>query len=396
MNITASAPANAPTAPRLQARPDSSGRQPLESAVPPEIASRPKRYDRRWRRPAGFAVLPVLALAAVALIWGVSFTVVDAVTGSLPPADLVAWRFGLGALALLLVRRSSAPMVGALRIRAVVLGGLLGAGFLLQAWAMAYTDALMSGFLTSLLVVIAPVIGWLLFRERLSPAGWSGVAIAAAGLTVLSLQAVGFGLGELLTLGSATLWGLHVVLLSRWSKPEHAIGLARIQTATVAAMAFGAGAVQSVFTGSNPWPAMPADAKTWLSIAFLAVLATAAAMVLLSWSQSRITATRAAIILTLEPVAAGLTAAILGAELTVRTVIGGTLLLGAMYIVELPVRRGSLRGNILRLRPGQVQDAAFGALPGDAIAGTPHQSVMSQRPHAPRQPAQQDVTVRRP
>jgi len=363
MTITGSAPANAPTAPRPPTAFNNSRRRPAESAGLTESASQPKGCDRKWRRPAGLAVLPVLALAAVALIWGVSFTVVDGVTGSLPPADLVAWRFGLGTLVLLLVRPASAPMVGALRIRAVVLGGLLGAGFLLQAWAMAYTDALMSGFLTSLLVVIAPIAGWLLFRERLSPTAWSGVAIAAVGLAVLSLQAVGFGLGELLTLGSATLWGLHVVLLSRWSKPEHAIGLARIQTATVAAMAFGSGAVQSVFVGGHPWPAMPPDAKTWLSIAFLAVLATAAAMVLLSWSQSRITATRAAIILTLEPVAAGLTAAILGAELTVRTVIGGTLLLGAMYIVELPIRRGPLRGNTLWFRLGKSWTRRSGPCP---------------------------------
>ncbi|MET0965337.1 MAG: DMT family transporter [Nakamurella sp.] len=308
----------------------------------PATPRRPARPNSRRHRTADVALLPVLALAAVAMIWGVSFAVVDRVTGSMPPADLVAWRFGLGTVVLLLVRRSSAPMVPALRIQSVVLGGLLGAGFLLQAWAMAFTDALMSGFLTSLLVVIAPVVGWLLFRERLAPAAWMAVGLACAGLAVLSLQAVGFGLGELLTLASATLWGLHVVLLSRWSKPQHAIGLARVQTATVTAMAVGAGAIQSAFTGDHPWPAVPTDLTTWLSLGFLAVLATAAAMVLLSWSQSRINATRAAVILTVEPIAAGVTAAILGAELTARTVIGATLLLGAMFIVELPDPRNRL------------------------------------------------------
>jgi|GEM_PF-6179638 len=192
-----------------------------------------------------------------------------------------------------------------------------------------------AGFLTGLLVVIAPITGALLFRDRLTRAGWLAVAVATAGIGILSARATGFGPGEALTLAAATVWGLHLVLLARWAMPEQAMGVARIQTATVTGLALLTVAARSAGTDSSPLPQLPADGPAWLSVVLLAVLATAAAMLLLSWGQSRMTATRAAVILTLEPAAAGLTAAIMGGELGLRTVVGGALLVCAMVIVEL-------------------------------------------------------------
>ena len=145
-------------------------------------------------------LLPILALAAVAVVWGVTFTVVDDSTGVLPPADLVAWRFGIGAGVLWLARHRRPALPPVLLRRGILLGGLLGLGFLLQAWALTFTDALMSGFLTSLLVVVAPITAWVLFRERLTGPAWVGVATATGGLALLGLQQAGFGPGEVITL----------------------------------------------------------------------------------------------------------------------------------------------------------------------------------------------------
>jgi drug/metabolite transporter (DMT)-like permease len=292
----------------------------------------------------GLSALPPLALASAAAIWGVTFTVADEAVAVLPPADLVAWRFGLGAVVLTLFTRHLAPLSRALVRHGVVLGGLLGAGFLLQTWGLTYTDALSSGFLTSLLVVIAPLAGWLMFGQRLDLATWTGVALATCGVLALSLREARLGPGELITLASAALWGVHVVLLSRWSLPGHTLQLARCQTVTVAMMAMATVVVSAAFTGRSPLPVLPPDGRTWLSVLFLAVLATAVAMALLSWSQSRVGAARAAVILTLEPVVAGLTAALTGSELTGRVVLGAVLLIGAIYLVELggrtrPARR---------------------------------------------------------
>ncbi len=257
----------------------------------------------------------------------------------MPPADLVAWRFGLGAGALLIFRRRGRRLTSALRRRGVVLGGALGSGFLLQTWAITYTDATMSAFLTGMLVVIAPAAGWLLFRDRPLPMTLPAVGVAAAGLAALSLRGAGFGPGEFLTLAAACCWAVHLVLLARWAEPEFAIELAGVQTATVCALALIAVAVGGAVNGTSPMPELPADGATWLSVLFLSLIATAGAMVLLSWGQARMSATRAAVILTLEPAIAALTAAALGGEFGLRIVIGGLLLLGAMFLVEWGGRR---------------------------------------------------------
>lgn len=294
--------------------------------------------------------LPTIALVGVAVVWGVTFSavdlsVIDASGGQMRPADLVAWRFGIGALALTLIRtltlirRSGRSMPPSLRRRGMLLGTFLGLGFLLQTWALTYTDAMMSAFLTGMLVVIAPVAGWLIFRDRPAPVTWIAVAVATAGLAVLSLGGAGFGPGELITLGAAASWAVHLVLLARWAEPAHAVELARIQTATVFGMALLTVAVGGILGGSSPLPRVPADAATWATVLFLALLSTAGAMVLLSWAQARVSATRAAVILTLEPAVAAVTAGCLGGELGARTIAGGALLLGAMYLVEMGGRR---------------------------------------------------------
>ncbi|MGS0688531.1 DMT family transporter [Nakamurella sp. GG22] len=293
--------------------------------------------------------LPTVALIAVAVTWGVSFSVVDGAADALPAADLVAWRFGLATLVLTLAGRAAVPLPSEMRRRSIVLGALLGAGFLLQAWAMTYTDALMSGFLIGTLVVLAPLFNWALFAERPSGSTWVAVAVASAGLGLLSLRGAGFGVGELLTVLAAATWALHLVLLSRWARAEHALALARAQTGTVAAMALISVAVGGAVTGTGMLPRLPVDGTTWAAVAFLAVLATAAAMVALSWAQSRLSAARVAVVLTIEPAAGALTAAALGSEWTVRTLAGGALLIAAMLIVELGARgRWTRRTHRLR------------------------------------------------
>ena len=281
------------------------------------------------------AVLPTVALIAVAVTWGISFSVVDGTADVLPSADLVAWRFGGATVLLALVARTAKRLPAHLWMRSVVLGCLLGAGFLLQTWAITDTDAMMSGFLTGTLVVLAPLINWALFRERPNRATWVAVGIAACGLAVLSLRGTGIGRGEVVTLLAAAMWALHLVLLSRWAKAEHAAAIAFVQAATVTVLALAVVALQGAVTDGPLLPAPPRSGGMWLAVAFLAVVATAAAMVLLTWAQSRVSAARAAILLTLEPAAAAVTAGALGGEVGARTIVGGLLLVGAMLIIEI-------------------------------------------------------------
>ncbi len=117
-------------------RPLRSRGSPAAQASPNGRSAADDGSRRTGRRQDAAALLPTLALALVAITWGVSFSVVDGAVDALPSADLVAWRFA-GATALLaLIGRTAPRLPTALRLRSLLLGALLGVGFLLQTWAM--------------------------------------------------------------------------------------------------------------------------------------------------------------------------------------------------------------------------------------------------------------------
>jgi drug/metabolite transporter (DMT)-like permease len=68
----------------------------------------------------------------------------------------------------------------------------------------------------------------------------------------------------------------------------------------------------------------------------MALMAGAVALWAQTWAQSHLSATRAAIVMTLEPVfAAGFAVGLGGEPLTARMFLGGAMILIAMYTVEL-------------------------------------------------------------
>jgi drug/metabolite transporter (DMT)-like permease len=81
----------------------------------------------------------------------------------------------------------------------------------------------------------------------------------------------------------------------------------------------------------------PPDSQVWAVIIFTAVFATAIAFVVQTWAQARISATKVAVILTTEVVFAAIFSVALGREpITLRLLIGGTLVLVAMIAIVQP------------------------------------------------------------
>jgi drug/metabolite transporter (DMT)-like permease len=78
----------------------------------------------------------------------------------------------------------------------------------------------------------------------------------------------------------------------------------------------------------------PPDWGVWASIVFTAVVCTAMAFMIQTWSQAHMTTTKVAVILTMEVVFAAFFAIIFGGErLTLQTAIGGILVVTAMYVI---------------------------------------------------------------
>lgn len=293
------------------------------------------------RQAAGLSrpVLALIALTATAVIWGSSYAFTKIIFAELTAWQFLALRFSIAAVAMLAVFwRAAARLPRRVLLQGVVLGTLFGVAQILQTVGLAHTAATVSGFITGLYVVFTPLCAAVLLRSRVGAKVWLASAMAIVGLGILALQGVSLGLGEWLTLGSALLYALHILALGAWSTPRNALGLAVVQIAVVALLC--------VIAAAPGGYAAPGSVSGWLILLYLAIVSGGIAMLVQTWAQSHMSASRAAIVMATEPVwAAMLAILMIGEPLTWRVVVGGALMLAAMFVVESgPRRRGDRAG----------------------------------------------------
>jgi drug/metabolite transporter (DMT)-like permease len=277
------------------------------------------------KRREAFGV-PLLVAATAA--WGSTFVVVKYAVSRMQVLDFLAWRFVIATAILVAMRPKAVARIDRSTLRRGILLGLsLAGGYIAQTYGLRYTSAASSGFITGMFVVFTPILMGLLLHRRVGGAAWVAVALATAGLGIISLHGFSLNFGDVLTLLCAFLYAFQLVGLAEWSADHDPYALAIVQLGTVGmAMTL----VQAPF-GLGP----PASGGVWAAVLITAIPATAIAFVVQTWAQSLMSATRAAVVLTMEPVFAGLTAAIAGEALGWRVFVGGALVVAAMYLVEL-------------------------------------------------------------
>ncbi len=274
--------------------------------------------------------------------WGSTFFLIKDLLDRVPVLDFLAVRFAIAGVAMVLVApRALARLSPASRRQAMVLGALYGLAQILQTAGLAHTAASVSGFITGMYVVLTPVLAALLLRTRITAMTWAAVALATAGLGVLTLQGFSIGYGEAITLVSAVLYALHIVGLGAWSTTGEALGMSIVQLLVIAVICLVATAPDGVV--------LPDTTGDWVAILYMALVAGAAALVGQTWAQAHLPPTRTAIIMSTEPVFAASFAVLLGGEsVTSRMAIGGLMVLAAMLVVEALPRR-KVEGEVQHL-----------------------------------------------
>jgi len=274
-------------------------------------------------------LLALTALVGITAVWGYTFTIVQAAVEQMPVMDFMVWRFAAAALTMLIIRPTCLRGTTRLELlRGAALGIVLGLGYITQTFGLMYASAAVSGFITGMFVVLTPVMAWIILRHKTDVKTWLLVGLATLGVALLSLHGWALGLGELLTLACAVLFAIHIVGLGEWSPHYDPYRFALLQIATVAVISIPA-ALPGGLT-------VPPSGEVWITIGITAVFATALAFVVQTWAQSLVSPTRAAIVMTMEPVFAGLFAVLIGGEqLTFRTLLGGACIVAAMLIINL-------------------------------------------------------------
>ncbi|MFF7178616.1 EamA family transporter [Streptomyces sp. NPDC008121] len=297
------------------------------TASPPRPAV-PSAAARRSRRVA------IAALTCATAVWGWSYLATAWLLPETGTASLVAVRFVLAGLVMVAARPRAVFSLG----RRHTLAGLglavfLASGTLLQIEGQHHLPASQSGFLVSLFVVLTPLAGRALFGTRVSAGVWGGVAAATVGLAVISFDGVSPGVGSWLTLAAAGSYAVQVALLSEYAAPDKVYGLAALQILGTGAIA----AVWAVPSGID----LPDTGAGWGWLAYSTLLATLGMYAVQTWAQSRIDAAGAAVVLACEPLFVAAFSLAVGIPPTYRTLLGGALIMLAMYLVISADRPGA-------------------------------------------------------
>ncbi|MSW97496.1 MAG: EamA family transporter [Actinobacteria bacterium] len=274
-----------------------------------------------------------LALVGVAFVWGVAFVVMKPALQQEPLWDFIATRFSVAVVVMLLFRPTIVRQISPkILTRGSVLGVILAVGFLTQSIGLTLNTAATTGFITGLYVVVVPLLSWILYRTPIAGRVWAGVALAFTGLALISINGFGFNVTQIWVLVGALLFALHYVVLARWSPGLSSYALTLVQLTVATAVAW----IGALVDGYQPPPTL----NIWLGVAFTGIFATAVAYFVQTWAESRMDASRVAVILTLEVVFAAIVAVAVGQEvLALKTIVGGVLIVLAMFVVEWPSRK---------------------------------------------------------
>ena len=265
-------------------------------------------------------------LILVTVVWGWTFVVVRDSVMAYSVLGFLALRFTIASLCLGIfsfkrLRRGSF-------VAGAGIGICLAGGYLLQTYGLRHTTPTNSGLITGLFVVFAPVACYALYRVRIDRVFLLPLGTCLVGTLLLIGQSPeAIRVGDGLTLGCAACFGLHIALLSHYAHRHDAIALALAQMLATALLC---GLPWLLFEGLSFPPV-----HVWSALLITGVLASAAAFTVQTYVQQRLSATRTAIILTMEPVFAVFFGYLLaGDRLSWIQVIGAVLILVAIVISE--------------------------------------------------------------
>jgi len=272
-----------------------------------------------------------VALLLTTVIWGSTFIVIRNTLGGVGPFTLLSLRFVIGFAALFVIFFGRMRRISFIDVRAGILLGLLFfAGNALQTSGLQYTTASVSGFITALSVVMVPPIAFFILRQRPTRGAIIGVCLATVGLALLSLKDnLTLGYGDLLTLGCAVVFALHIVFTAKYAVRTEPTVMVAVQLALAAVASM-------IFAGATETVAWPIARDVWLVALYLGLLPTALCFVIQVYGQRRTSAARTALIFTAEPVFAALFAFLVAGEmLGPRGLVGCVFILGGVLVAEL-------------------------------------------------------------
>ena len=293
-----------------------------------------------------------ILLLFTALIWGSSFVAQKSGMDYIEPFTFNGIRMVIGGLVLipfiLLMDRKKArdgaaePMSDEEKAKArkkIIAGGIccglaIFVASSLQQFGVSYTTAGKAGFITTLYVVIVPIISVLL-RKRVRPIMWLCVVLGAVGLYLLCMTDDSFKLafGDMLVLLCAVAFAVHIMVVDHFAAKLDGTKRSCIQFLT-------SGILGLIGMAIFESPDINAILDCWLPILYAGVLSCGLGYTFQVIAQKYAEPTVASLLMSLESVFAVISGAILLHEtMSMRELTGCAVIFAAVIISQLPEKK---------------------------------------------------------
>ena len=271
-------------------------------------------------------------LLVTAIVWGGGFIGVVEALDTFTPFYMIGVRFAVASLLMMLCFFKKLKSIEKRDLFPGIASGVfLFIGFAFQTVGATYLGVGKLAFLTALNVIIVPFIVWVCFKEKIKTYNLISSLVAVVGFGFLNLsQEAGFsiGVGELLGIGCAIGFAGQIALLGHFASKNDPIRLAILQMITCMILGF-----ICAFLFETPPKGITLNSMG--PVAYLGVLSTFIAFLFQTIGQKYTSASRAAILLSMESVFGILLSVIILKEvLTVSMIIGATLIFAAVIIAE--------------------------------------------------------------
>ena len=276
-----------------------------------------------------------LGLVIVTIFWGTTFIVSKIILTEISLQSYLAIRLSLAAIVMNII---ALRFLNELNIKTIANGIIIGIflffSYVFQMWGIQYTSASNAGFITGINVVLVPIFSVIFFKDNPQVTSVIGVILAFCGLFLLSGGSFSkLNIGDFLVFICAICVTFHVIFTGIYAPKNNIYLLTAVQLSTTAFLSI----IFALFSSNL---SVKLNFNIFLILAYLALFGTVFTFLMQTAMQRFTTATRTALVFSLEPVFAALFAFLIANEiLTLTGWIGGILILLGMIVAEINWKR---------------------------------------------------------
>lgn len=214
-----------------------------------------------------------------------------------------------------------------------------------QQIGLVFTTAAKTGFITTLYIVLVPIMG-IFLKQKTNRNTWIGVAFATIGLYLLCItESFNITFGDFIVLVGALFWGIQILLMDHYVTKLMVMKIVAVQFFVAGTISF----IVSPFI--DPFFGLDINMQSFVgaipSILYVGVISTAGAATFQGLGQRNANPTTASIILSTESVFGAIFGFLFLHELlSVRELLGCILMFLAILIVQRPVKKASAKSEI--------------------------------------------------